>query len=87
MGTWQKHETWVGGKKEFDWGMALRVKSKYPSQRTNKTSKNQWKKPIVRDINPMMTVYKSEGLPRVVNVVELALFINYEDHIILLLKT
>jgi hypothetical protein len=35
----------------------------------------------------MMTVYKSEGLPRVINVVELALFINYEDHIILLLKT
>jgi len=32
--------TWVWGKKELDWGIALRVKSKYPSQRRNKASKN-----------------------------------------------
>ena len=75
MGTWQKHEMWVWGKKYFDWGMALRVESKYPSQRTNKT------------INPMMTLYKSEGLAKVVDAVELASFIDYKDCIIVLLKT
>ena len=34
-----------------------------------------------------MTLYKSEGLPKVVDAVELALFIDYKDCIILLLKT
>lgn len=35
----------------------------------------------------MMTAYKSEGLPKVVDIIELALFIDYKDHIILLSKT
>jgi len=35
----------------------------------------------------MMTLYKSEGLAKVVDVVELASFIDYKDCIIVLLKT
>ena len=34
-----------------------------------------------------MTAYKSEGLPQVVYMVELASFIDCKDHIILLLKS
>jgi len=36
LGTRQKYGVWVWGKKESDWGMALRVKSEYPSQKRNK---------------------------------------------------
>jgi len=35
----------------------------------------------------MMTVYKSEGLLKVADVVELAFFVHYKVHVILLLKT
>jgi len=64
--------------------MALRVESEYPSQRTNKTSKIQG---TVQEINPMMTVYKSEGLPKVADAIKLASFIDYKVRIILLLKS
>ena len=64
----------------WHWGLSPSIQA-----REQIKHKNQW---IVWDINLIMTLYKSEGgLPKVVDAVELASFIDYKDCIILLLKT